>query len=261
MHPILGQLRRFVLYLLAWIPLGAILFYLLNSPGGLTWPRALAMVIPLCLLYASLCLSAWYSCRVTPLESSGFLRLVLTHLIAAVIMSLLWMAAAKGIALVFSTLEGFHGLDKQIDPDYPLLFASGVLLYLLAVALHYVLLAAEASHEAEQREMHARILARDSELKALKAQVNPHFLFNTLHSISALTATDPGRAREMCIRLSDFLRASLRMADRDMTPLVEELDMARNYLEIEQVRFGARLRLQIEVEPGCEPYPVPALLL
>src|SRR6516162_8320761 len=117
MHPILGQLRRLVLYLLAWIPLGAILFYLLTSPGGLTWKRALSMVIPLCLLYAFLCLSAWYSCRVTPLESSGFLRLVLTHLVAAVIMSLVWMAAAKGIALLLATAKWFRGLDKQIDHD------------------------------------------------------------------------------------------------------------------------------------------------
>jgi two-component system, LytTR family, sensor histidine kinase AlgZ len=261
MHPILGQLRRFVFYLLAWIPLAAILFYLLSSPGGLTWPRALAMVIPLCLLYASLCLSAWYSCRVTPLESSGFPRLVLTHLIAAVIMSLIWMAAAKGVALLFSTLEGFHGLDKQIDRDYPLLFASGVLLYLLAVALHYVLLAAEASHEAEQREMHARILARDSELKALKAQVNPHFLFNSLHSISALTATDPGRAREMCILLAEFLRATLGLGEKTAIPLRDELSLTRSFLSVEKVRFGVRLNLDERIEPEALDYMVPPLLL
>src|SRR5215831_14423112 len=143
MHPILGQLRRFVFYLLAWIPLAAILFYLLSSPGGLTWPRALAMVIPLCLLYASLCLSAWYSCRVTPLETSGFLRLLLTHLTAAVLMSLIWTVAAKGIAAALAGLRVFQGLNQQIVRDYPLLLVSGVLLYLLVVALHYVLLAAE----------------------------------------------------------------------------------------------------------------------
>src|SRR5260370_17204046 len=104
MPPILGQLRRFILYLLAWIPLGAILLYLLSSPGGLSWTRALAMVIPLCLLYAFLCLSAWYSCKVTPLESAGFSRLLLTHLIPAVIMTFLRMASPKAIALLFSPI-------------------------------------------------------------------------------------------------------------------------------------------------------------
>src|SRR5260370_358525 len=261
MHPILGQLRRFILYLLAWIPLGAILLYLLSSPGGLSWTRALAMVIPLCLLYAFLCLSAWYSCKVTPLESAGFSRLLLTHLIAAVIMSFLWMGAAKGIALLYSTIQGFHGLDKQIDRDYPLLFVSGVLLYLLAVSLHYVLLAAEASHEAEQREMQARILARDSELKALKAQVNPHFLFNSLHSISALTATDPGKAREMCILLAEFLRATLGLGEKTAIPLRDEISLTRSFLSVEKVRFGARLNLDERIEPEALDYLVPPLLL
>ena len=261
MHPILGQLRRLVLYLLAWIPLGAILFYLLSSPGGLVWTRAFALVIPLCLLYAFLCLSAWYSCRVTPLESSGFSRLVLTHLVAAVLMSLLWMLVAKGFALLLSGFHAFHGLDKQLDRDYPLLFACGVLLYLLAVALHYVMLAAELSHAAEQREMQALILARDSELKALKAQVNPHFLFNSLHSISALTATDPAKAREMCIQLAEFLRATLGLGEKNAIPLRDEISLTRSFLSVEKVRFGARLNLDERIEPESLDYLVPPLLL
>lgn len=261
MHPILGQLRRLVLYLLAWIPLGAILLYLLSSPGGLSWERALAVVIPLCLLYAFLCLSAWYSCKVTPLETSGFSRLALTHLIAAVIMSLLWMAAAKGIAVLLAGLDRFRHLDEQINRCFPLLFVSGVLLYLLAVALHYVLLASEASHEAEQREMQARILARDSELKALKAQVNPHFLFNSLHSISALTATDPAKAREMCILLAEFLRATLGLGEKTAIPLRDELSLTRSFLSVEKVRFGARLNLDERIEPEALDYLVPPLLL
>src|SRR5215472_19059516 len=118
MHPILSQPRRIILYLLAWVPLGAILVYLLASPGGLQWPRALAMAAPLCLLYAFLCLSAWYSCRVTPLDRAGFIRLVLTHLTAAVLMSLVWTVAAKGIAAALSGLRMFQGLNQQIVHDY-----------------------------------------------------------------------------------------------------------------------------------------------
>ena len=96
MHPILSQTRRLALYLLAWIPLAGILQYLLAYPGGLTWPKALAMVVPLCVIYAFACLFAWYPCRSTPLETSGFSRLVLTHLAAAIVMGLFWVATAKG---------------------------------------------------------------------------------------------------------------------------------------------------------------------
>src|SRR5262249_3500094 len=145
MHPILSQLRRLVFYLLAWVPLAGILLYLLAFPGGLSWSRALVMVVPLCLVYAFVCLSAWYSCRVTRLENSSFSRLVITQLGAAIFVSLLWVVTARGLAVALSYLEIFHGLEKQIAVDYPLLFASGVLLYLLAVALHYVLLSAELS--------------------------------------------------------------------------------------------------------------------
>ena len=259
MHPILGQLRRLGLYVLAWIPLGAILVYLLAALGGLSWPRASALAIPLCVVYAFVCLSAWYSCRGTPLETSSFSRLVLTHLSAAVVAGGIWIAVAKGLALALSMV--FVGLDQQIAGDYPLLLGSGVLLYLLAVALHYVLLSDEASHEAERREAEARVLARDSELRALKTQVNPHFIFNCLNSISALTSSDSAKARQMCVLLADFLRKTLGLGEKTVIPLREELELTQSYLSVEQIRFGARLKLEEKTEPGVLECLVPPLLL
>jgi hypothetical protein len=234
---------------------------LLAASTGLSWPKALVMIVPLCVIYAFICLSAWYPCRSTPTETSGFFRLVVTHLTAAIVVSLLWTLLAQGLALVLSTLETFKGLDRQIAPGYPLIFGSGVLLYLLAVALHYVLLSAEASQEAEQREMQARVLARDSELRALKAQVNPHFLFNSLHSISALTAIDAARAREMCIVLADFLRATLGLGEKTLIPLREELFLVHSFLSVEKVRFGSRMEVEEKIEPEALDCLVPPLLL
>src|SRR6266404_2912109 len=126
MHPILGQLRRLGFYALAWIPLAAILLYLLVALGGLTWARAAALAIPLCVIYAFVCLSAWYSCRGTPLETSSFSRLAATHLFAAVVAGGIWIAVARGLALLLS--EFFPGLDQQVSREYPLLMGSGVLL-------------------------------------------------------------------------------------------------------------------------------------
>lgn len=260
MHPILGQFRRLVLYLLAWVPLAGILL-LLAAPTGLKFPKALAPIAPLCLIYALVCLSAWYPCRFTPLETSGLFRLIATHLSAATVLSGLWTLAAKGLALALSTVQAFRGLDQQIASGYPLLFGSGVLLYLLSVALHYVLISTEAFREAEQRELEARVLARDSELRALKAQVNPHFLFNSLHSISALTAIDPAKAREMCIMLADFLRATLGMGEKTVIPLRDELFLVHSFLSVEKIRFGRRLNLEEKIDPEALDCLVPALLL
>jgi LytS/YehU family sensor histidine kinase len=129
-----------------------------------------------------------------------------------------------------------------------------LLCYLLSVALHYSMLAVESGKQAE-------ILSREAELKALKAQINPHFLFNSLNSISALTTVDPKRAREMCIRLSDFLRISLRLGEKLSIPFGEELSLASSYLDVEQIRFGTRLRVQNDFDPASSACEVPPLLV
>ena len=107
----------------------------------------------------------------------------------------------------------------------------------------------------------SRAGASPAELKALKAQVNPHFLFNSLNSISALTAVDAAKARQMCIHLSDFLRNSLRLGERAVVPFAEELTLTRAYLEVEQVRFGSRLRVFQDFDDGCSDCEVPPLLV
>jgi two-component system, LytTR family, sensor histidine kinase AlgZ len=150
---------------------------------------------------------------------------------------------------------------KMAVPQLGPLFGMGVVLYLLSGGLHYAALAAEAGKEAAQHAAEARTLARDAELQALRMQLNPHFLFNSLHSIAALATTDGARAREMCVRLADLLRASLGLGDLESLPLGEELALARSYLEVEHVRFGERLRVDEDVEPACERCAIPALWL
>jgi two-component system, LytTR family, sensor histidine kinase AlgZ len=258
MHPILGQFRRLLLYLAAWGPLSAILLYLFVSLGGLSWERAAVLALPLCLVYAFVCLSAWHSCRSIPMGNSGSW---LTHLVAAVVASLLWLAVAKGLALALSVAPRFAGIDQQVTRQFPLLFGNGVLLYLLSVALHYVLLSNDATHEAEKREVEARVLARDSELKALKTQVNPHFIFNCLNSISALTTSDPAKAREMCILLAEFLRRTLGLGEKALIPLQDELALLHAYLSVEQIRFGSRLKIEEKTDPGVLECLLPPLLL
>ena len=148
-------------------------------------------------------------------------------------------------AVVLAIVQLLLGAGSRISPTLkarfhlamPVLAGMVFLCYLLSIALHYAMLAVESSKQAE-------ILSREAELKALKAQVNPHFLFNSLNSISALTTIDAKRAREMCIRLSDFLRISLRLGEKATIPFGEELSLTNSYLDVEQIRFGVRLRVQ-----------------
>ena len=261
MHPLLTPINRFGLYLLAWVPLAGILIYVMAVPGKLGWLDAAVLIIPLCLIYQFVCLSAWYSCKAAPIQKSSGQRLWLTHVLAAAILSLLWVLLARLLAYGLSELPAFQGLDRRFASQLSVLFGAGFLLYLLSVASHYVILAIEDSSKAEARAQETSILARDAELKALKAQVNPHFLFNSLNSISALTSVDPAKAREMCVLLAEFLRMTLGLGEKASVPLSEELSMLHRYLAIEKVRFGARLQMEEAIQEDSKSIRVPPLLL
>jgi two-component system, LytTR family, sensor histidine kinase AlgZ len=252
MHPLLFSRTNFLLYLAAWIPIGAMLGLVLSMSAQLNWAETGAITLPLTLVLAFVCLSPWYSTRFLPLGATPIWKLMSNHLLAAVVLTGAVLLLARGLAASFS--GGFPNLGARIRPALPVLGAMSILLYLLAIALHYALLAVQSSREAE-------VLAREAELKALKAQINPHFLFNSLHSISALTTIDPAKARDMAIRLSDFLRSSLRLGDRGTILFSEELALARTYLNVEQVRFGERLRVAEDIEAGCGDCEVPPLMV
>ena len=260
MHPLLSR-NRLGLYLLAWAPLTATSIYVLVTRGGLGWLQATALAVSVFLFYAFLCLSAWYRCRATPLGRVSFLRLLLTHLSAAVLISFVWTQAGAALSYAILSPEKFEAIRTQFRPQLNSIFTIGVLLYLLSVAFHYVLIAMENSRHAEAQAVEARVLARDAELKALKAQVNPHFLFNSLNSISALTSIDPARARDMCVLLGDFLRLTLGLGERTSARFSEELDLLQKYMAIEKVRFGTRLTMLEEIQEESKPCLLPPLLL
>src|ERR1700677_3949497 len=260
MHPLIARRGRLLLYLLAWSPLALLLAYLMIMMGGLGWLEAATLSLPLALFYALICLTPWYMCLVLPLDSAQTLKIAGKHLAAAIVAGLMGIVLAKGLGLALGHYF-CPRLNPRLSPQLPLLFGVGVLLYLLSVALHYVLFSMESSKEAATREQEALTLARESELKALKAQINPHFLFNSLNSISALATVDGFRAREMCIKLSDFLRSTLKLGEKESISLAEELSLAKAYLEVEQVRFGARLRVEIDADGDCDHCVVPSLLL
>lgn len=239
-------------YMAAWIPLGAMLTLMLCVAGRLPVAQSISVMAPVTLLLAGVCLAPWYSCRSLPLRSTPKEKLFINHVVAAMCATAIVMIFARALVAAFS--GAFPGLRQKYASAVPVLAAMVDMIYLLAIALYYVILAIESSRQAE-------LLSREAELKAIKAQVNPHFLFNSLNSISALTTIDPSKAREMCIRLSDFLRASLRLGERASIPFSEELALTRSYLDVEQVRFGQRLRVSQRFDPVCEDFEVPPLLV
>lgn len=252
MHPIFKSRSGLMAYLAAWIPLGLLFDFVICVTGHLTAPQSLAFTVPLIVVLACVCLSAWFVCRSLPIRTTRFGRLILQHVMAAMLASTLVMILMQ--IWIASIGRWIPSVQFWFRSAAPVLAVMVFLVFLLSVALHYVLLALESSQRAE-------VLSREAELKALKAQINPHFLFNSLNSISALTSIDPAKAREMCVRLSDFLRNSLRLGERASVPFSEELALTKTYLDVEQVRFGSRLKVKHDLDPGCERCDVPPLLV
>ena len=259
MHPILADAKQLGLYLLGCLPIGIFLVIGLGHQGA--WGTAAAFFLPLMLVYAFMGLSAYYLCSAFPIgKDDRSWRAVPAHFTAAATIGALWVGLAWVWARLLESLN--IGLQPQMYLTQPwLLFVVGALLFWLATAFNYVLIASNASQMAERRSLESGLLAREAELKALRAQLDPHFLFNSLNSISSLTGSDPAAARKMCLLLADFLRDTLRLGAAQKISLKEEISIVERYLSIEQVRLGARLTVCQEISPEALVARVPALIL
>jgi hypothetical protein len=260
MHPILSRAERLAAYLVTWLA-AAVVLAAVFTRMGLGWAESLAFLVPLFFIYSFVCLSSWYISRATPIGTSSFVRLMATSGLAALVSAAGWLALARLWVGVLSATPMFTASSERYDQQMPVLFALGILLFLLALAVHYALLALEEAREAERHRLELEVLTRDAELRALRAQLDPHFLYNSLNSISALTAADPAGARRMCLMLGEFLRNTLSLGTRDWIPLADELTLADRFLSIEQVRFGPRLRIERRVDDAASGCRVPPLLL
>jgi two-component system LytT family sensor kinase len=155
------------------------------------------------------------------------------------------------------------------DPDYiqflldhrflrwAVLGLAEVLVALIAIVVSKL----EQQEESQQRETMMNELSKEAELTQLRQQLQPHFLFNSLNSINALVVSQPQKAREMVIQLSEFLRGTIRKDPQKWVSVSEELAYLRLYLDIEKVRFGHRLKINFEIEEGAESLQLPQLLI
>ena len=245
MHPILARGSRLALYVGVWALAGVLLSALLAAEAAIPFGQSLALGLPLAITYGFFCLSSWYVSRSMPLSATRIGRMAITAVSAAAVSSAAWLALSRAWIEILSRRGAIFDGPAIFGALDGLLFGFGFLLYLLSLALAYLVAAFEQSRETERRGLEVQVLAREAELRSLRAQVDPHFLFNSLNSISALTVADPPAARRMCVLLADFLRESLALDAEVRITLDRELALASRFLDIENVRFGDRLRVQI----------------
>jgi uncharacterized membrane protein (DUF441 family) len=259
-HPILARGPRLALYLGLWVLVSGMLAPFVAGRLGLTWLQATLVSLPVALVYAFVCLSAWYVASSLPLKTTGTWRILLTGLLSSTLSSAVWLAVAA-FWLSLLVTRGWLPASARGGGYQSLIFGFGVLLYLLSLAVGYLFVMFEDSRAADRRTLQVQVHARDAELRSLRSQLDPHFLFNCLHSISALTTADPQAARRMCLLLGEFLRETLALGSESRITVARELKLVDRFLAVERIRFGDRLDVDLSADAGAERCLVPPLLL
>ena len=257
-HPITAKRRSVLIYSMVWVVIAIL-------QGTLSWyfqHFSIAVVITDSLisngLFAILGLLAWYPTRYIPFQKNTPVYSSVAHVVAGLVVIATWLLLSLGI---LNTLFS-HETDYVAFLNKSTVWRGvlGGLIYLVLVLIYYLASSAHKLQERIRQEEQLKNLVRETELNMLKSQINPHFLFNSLNSISSLTMSSPAEARDMIIRLSDFLRYSLKHRENEFISLDEELGHMKDYLAIEKVRFGDRLSYDFKISASCVKFPVPTMI-
>lgn len=228
--------------------------------AGLNWPLYARVIKTAALWYLNIgLLTAVVAALVRrwPLDRLPRPLFYSAHVLAAVVFAALWTAMAF--------------LDLKIHPDPQIreylhrmphqYFNIGVFVYAAVAGWLYAMQYHRRTVQHAAREAELTKLAREAEIRALKAQINPHFLFNTLNTVNALARDDPETARTVNAHLGDLIRYSLECSERETATLGQELDFVRGYLAVEKARLGERASFSVEIAPGLEDVRVPPMIL
>jgi two-component system LytT family sensor kinase len=258
-NPILKNFRNFSLYLLFWLILILLSFIILITGEKIDLSIAAADSIIFNLILCGLGLSFWYSAKYIPFENNKIPKIILSHAIGGFITSIIWLSL--GYFIITSIYPTSLSFKSFFYSTLPWRFLIGLLFYFLITTFYYVIIYYTGFQERIIQESELKNLITQAELKSLKFQINPHFIFNSLNSMSALTTIDPDKARSMILKLADFLRYTLANNEKQKNKLREELHNIKLYLDIEKIRFEDKFDFVENVEPACLESYVPNMLL
>ena len=180
-------------------------------------------------------------------------------LIISVILSTIVVLTGKALlSCIYNEEPGYPDLLKT---SLPIRWSISFLVIVCMSMICVLWYSFKDKEETEKRKNEAEAISREAELFTLRRQLQPHFLFNSLNSISALAGTRPEEARKMIQQLSDFLRGTIKKEDSSTVTLAEELQHLQLYLSIEQVRFGHRLNVEIDTDEASGEAKIPSLIL
>ena len=239
--------KRYAIVLAAWLPFFVIWVFFTMSYAR--FPLFSALVTSMISMgSASLFgIAVWHVCQHWPWPLRLTLKFYLLHIALASIYALLWNLTIywlESIRRGTNALQDFWGsriLGWQL--------VTGVWIYGLFAGVSYAVQTRNRLHEKETLAARAETLAAAARLDAIRARLNPHFLFNALHTLAALVKFRPAMAEGAIERLGDMLRYALKEDGRELVEFSEEYGFTRQYIAFEQLRYGDRLKVDLQIDP------------
>jgi len=259
LNPILKSPKSILLYLLFVLAIAVLYINLITLEGNASFTIRLVDAIAFNLLIAALGLSFWYSSVYLSIENNQITKVILTHFGGGILISIVWLAL--GYFAVISIINDTDMFGNFFIKTIKSRFIIGILYYFLLTAFYYVVIYYSEFQERTVKETELKNLVTEAELRSLKFQINPHFIFNSLNSMSALTEIDPKKAKQMIIKLAEFLRYTLANNDRQQNTLNEELKNIKLYLDIEKIRFDDKFIYVEELHEECGKTEIPSMIL
>ncbi|MCU7495923.1 MAG: histidine kinase [Ignavibacteria bacterium] len=252
-------LRNFIFYTFIWITFAVIHILFLLNAAGLGFSDAVLDSLVFNVIYLWLGLGLWYPVKYLSIDRNSSFRFAAQHILSAIVSSSLWIGMS--LFILFFIFSPDSHLKSFIFQTLAWRILIGIILYVIYTSFYYLYIFYSSYNDKLLKESELRTFAREAELKSLKYQINPHFLFNSLNSISSLTLIDPAKAREMTIKLSEYMRATLSESEKQFHKLSEEIKNLRLYLDIEKVRFGNKFEYVEEFEDSCTGIMIPPMIL
>ena len=257
LHPLLKNAKTLIIYFVIWILVSSIHIMVLWKLVGLSPNLSIYDSVISNMLFFLFSIGVWYALQYGIDNHTSLYDKLINHSLTGVSVITFWLLIVYLILNLITSIS-YHSF---LIHSLPWRILTGVIYFSIIVMIYYLIVYYEDIQTQIKQKALLDNLLQESRLNALRSQINPHFLFNSLNSISSLTITNPALAQDIIIKLSEFMRYSLKQGDEKQTTLEQELYHLQQYLEIEKIRFGTRLKFNENIEADTKSMKLPVMVL
>jgi len=257
-HPFFKTSKLLFIYFSIWTAISVVHIYILTFTYNIPLNIAIADGLISNFLFAFFGIPIWWVVAFTPKGKYAQINQFINHITSVTIVIIIWISLCNFILNYFFTLPLYL---LFIEQSLTWRIISGLFFYSILTMFYYVIIYYDKIQEQNKRESLLNEMVKQAALDNLRSQINPHFLFNSLNSISSLTLINPEKAQQMIIDLSDFLRYSISQINEKFSVLETEIGNMKRYLDIEQIRFGDKLIHAFEIDKPCFQKMLPSMIL